>query len=79
MEAWFSAALDIEVVLADAVESDIHLFVADVTKTFDRVDRGILDQVLRFRHAYFEFHAHVLLRFKLAAGFGQPWRGLFPC
>ena len=26
-----------------------------------------------FRHAYFEFHSHVRLRFKLAAGLGQPW------
>ena len=26
-----------------------------------------------FRHAYFEFHAHVRLRFKLAAGLGEPW------
>ena len=26
-----------------------------------------------FRHAYFEFHSHVRLRFKLAVGLGQPW------
>ena len=26
-----------------------------------------------FRHAYFEYHAHVRLRFKLAAGPGEPW------
>ena len=26
-----------------------------------------------FRHAYFEFHSHVRLRFKLATGLGQPW------
>ena len=26
-----------------------------------------------FRHAYFEFHSHVRLRFKLAIGLGQPW------
>ena len=26
-----------------------------------------------FRHAYFEFHSHVRLQFKLAAGLGQPW------
>ena len=47
---------------------------------FDTVDRGILDRVLSslglpgwFRHAYFEFHSLVRLRFKLAAGLGQPW------
>ena len=26
-----------------------------------------------FRHAYFEYHSSVRLRFKLAAGLGQPW------
>ena len=26
-----------------------------------------------FRHAYFEYHVHVRLRFKLAAGLGEPW------
>ena len=26
-----------------------------------------------FRHAYFEYHSHVRLRFKLAAGLGHPW------
>ena len=26
-----------------------------------------------FQHAYFEYHAHVRLRFKLASGFGEPW------
>ena len=44
------------------------------------VDRGILYRVLSslglpgwFRHAYFEYHAHVRLRFKLASGLGQSW------
>ena len=55
-------------------------FFADVIKSFDSVDRGILDRVLSslglpawFRHAYFEYHARVRLRFKLAAGLGEPW------
>ena len=26
-----------------------------------------------FRHAYFEYHSHVRLRFKLAVGLGEPW------
>ena len=54
--------------------------VADVIKSFDTVDRGILDRVLSslglpgwFQHAYFEYHSHVRLQFKLAAGLGQPW------
>ena len=52
------------------VDSDVHLFVADVVKSFDTVDGGVLDLVLSslglpgwFRHAYFEFHSHVRLRF----------------
>ena len=80
MEAWFSTALDIEERLAGGVDTDVHLFVADVVKSFDTVDRGILDRVQRslgtpawFRHAYCEYHARVRLRFKLAAGLGEPW------
>ena len=80
VEAWYTTALDSEEVLSGAVDSDIHLFVADAIKSFDTVDRGILDRVLSslcllawFRHAYFECHAHVRLRFKLAAGLGEPW------
>ena len=41
---------------------------------------GILDRVLSslglpgwFRHVYFEYHAHVRLRFKLASGLGEHW------
>ena len=26
-----------------------------------------------FRHTYFEYHAHVRMRFKLASGLGAPW------
>ena len=80
VEAWFSSALDIEEVLSGAAGSDIHLFVTDVVKSFDTVDRKTLDRVLSclglpgwFRHAYFEYHAHVRLRFKLASGLGEPW------
>ena len=61
VEGWYTSALDIEEVLTGATGSDIHLFVADVTKSFDTVDRRILDRVLSslglpgwFRHAYFE-------------------------
>ena len=80
VEAWYTTALDIEEVLSWVADSDVHLFVADVIKSFDTVDRGILDKVLSslglpawFRHAYFDYHSHVRLRFKLAAGLGQPW------
>ena len=76
-EAWYTTSLDIEEVLSGVVESDVHL---DVVKSFDTVDRGVLDLVLSslelpgwFRHAYFDFHSHVRLRFKLATGLGQPW------
>ena len=65
--------------LSGATDSDVHLFVADVIKSFNTVDRCILERVLSslglpgwFRHAYFEYHAHVKLRFELAAGIGEP-------
>ena len=32
--------------MSGIVESGVHLFVADVIKSFDSVDRGILDRVL---------------------------------
>ena len=39
VEAWYTSALDIEEVLAGAADSHVHLFVADVIKSFDTVDR----------------------------------------
>ena len=64
--------------LAGAADSDVHLFVADVIKSSDTVDRSVLERVLSslgllgwFRHAYFEYHAHVRLRFKLASDLGE--------
>ena len=58
-----------------------YLF-ADVIKSFDTVDRGILDCALGklglpgwFLRVYFAYHAHMRLRFKLAAGFGEAWTG----
>ena len=80
MEAWFSTALDIEEVLSGTGGDQLHVVVADVIKSFDTVDRSILDSVLGrlglpdwFRKVYFSFHSHVRLRFKLAAGLGEPW------
>ena len=42
VEAWYTSSLDIEEVLAGATDSHVHLFVADVVKSFDTVDRAIL-------------------------------------
>ena len=60
VEAWYTSALDIEEVLSGSSDSHVHLFVADVIKSCDTVDRKILDRVLSslglpgwFRHAYF--------------------------
>ena len=59
VEAWSFSSLDIEEVLAGVADSHVHLFVADVVKSFDTVGRTILDRVLSslglpgwFRHAY---------------------------
>ena len=47
VEAWYSIALEIEKALVGGVgDSHVHLFVADVLKSFDTVDSGILDFVL---------------------------------
>ena len=80
LDAWYTTALDIEECLTGGVETDVHLLVADVVVSFDAVDRGILDRVLSslglpawFRHVYFQYHAIVRVRFKLAAGLGEPW------
>ena len=80
VEAWFSTALDIEEVLSGVGGDQLHVMVADVIKSFDTVDRSILDCTLGrlglpdwFRKAYFAYHSQVRLRFKLAAGLGEPW------
>ena len=80
VEAWFSTALDIEEVLSGIGGDQLHVMVADVIKSFDTVDRSILDCTLGrlglpdwFRKVYFSFHSQVRLRFKLAAGLGEPW------
>ena len=46
VEAWFSTALDIEEVLSGAGGDQLHVLVADVIKSFDTVDRSILDCAL---------------------------------
>ena len=80
VEAWFSTALDIEDVLSGTGGDQLHVMVADVIKSFDTVDRSILDCTLGrlglpdwFRKVYFSFHSQVRLRFKLATGLGEPW------
>ena len=46
VEAWYTTALDIEEVLSGAADSHVHLFVADVIKSFVTVDREVRDRVL---------------------------------
>ena len=46
VEAWFSTALDIEEVLSGTGGDQLHVMVADVIKSFDTVDRSILDCAL---------------------------------
>ena len=66
--------------MSGALDSDVHIIVADVFKSFDTVDRSVLDYLFSrlglpgwFRHAYFEYHANVKLRFKLSCGLGEAW------
>ena len=80
VEAWYCALLNIDEALTRIVDSDVHLFVADVVKSFGTVDRGILHRMLSclglpgwFRHACFRCHVQVRLRFKLSAGFCETW------
>ena len=81
VDAWFATAIDIEEVLSRTGHSDFHIFVADVVKSFDTVDRDILDCALGrlglpawFRRVYFSFRRDVRLRFKLASGLGVAWK-----
>ena len=46
VDAWYATAIDIEEVHSQAGHSDFHIFVADVVKSFDTVDRDILDCTL---------------------------------
>ena len=71
VEAWFSTALDIEEVLSGTGGDQLLVMVADVTKSFDTVDRSILDCALSrlglpdwFRKVHLSFHSQVRLRFK---------------
>ena len=80
VEAWFSTALDVEEVLSGACDDQPHVLVADVIKSFDTVDRSILDCALArlglppwFRNVYLAYHNQVRLRFKLAAVLDEPW------
>ena len=80
VEAWFSTALDIEEVLSGTGGDHSHVVAADVIKSFNTVDRSILDCALGrlglpdwFRRTYFSFHSRVRLTFKLATGLGDPW------
>ena len=77
VEAWFHWILKMFfLVLVD----QLHVVVADVVKSFDTVDRFVLDSTLGrlglpdwFREVHFSFHGQVRLRFELAAGLGEPW------
>ena len=80
VDAWYATSLDLEEVLTGVVEGHVRLLVADVKKSFDTVDRGILDCALGrlglpdwFRKVYFSYNADVRLRFKLATGLGEAW------
>ena len=67
VEAWYSSSLDIEEVRSGASVSDVHLFVADIIKSFDTVDRGhfglCLGLVLGFQVGFVMPILNVMLMF----------------
>ena len=63
--------MDIEV-LSGACDGQLHVMVADVTKSFDTVGRAILDCALGCPGLPPWFR-NFRLWFKLAAGLGEPW------
>ena len=80
VQAWFSTALDIAEVSSGAGSDQLNVMVADVIKSFDTVDRSILDCApgrLGSPHGsgkcIFLFNHQVRLMFKLASGVGEPW------
>ena len=46
VEAWFTTALHVEEVLSGVGGDHLHVMVADAIKSFDTVDRSILDCTL---------------------------------
>ena len=43
MVAWYTTSIDIEQILSNTRHDGVHIFDADVVKSFDTVDRDILD------------------------------------
>ena len=74
VEAWYTSSLDIEEFLLGLL---IPMFIFLLLMLLSLLTRLIgvfwLGLPGWFRHAYFEYHAHVRLRFKLASGLGEPW------
>ena len=70
VDAWYSTTVDMEEVLRHTRQGDVHIFVADVVKSFGTVDRDILDCALGrrglpawFRRVYLESLEAFLLTF----------------
>ena len=47
VDAWYTTALDIEDCLGGVEDDKVHMFVVNVVKSVEIVDRNILDCVLR--------------------------------
>ena len=69
VEAWFSTALDTEKVLSGTGSDQLHVMVADVIKSFDTVDRSILDCALG-RLDYLTGFVRRIFLFKIRSVFG---------
>ena len=63
VEAWVSTGLDIEEVLSGVGGDQLHVMVAVVIKSFDTVDRSILDCARGSGRSIFSFYNQVRLWF----------------
>ena len=78
VDAWYATTVDIEEVLSNTRQGDFHIFVADVVKSFDTVDRDILpwedlDFQLDFKRSTSRSIGRLGYVFELADCLGVAW------
>ena len=74
VEAWYTSSLDIEEVLAGDADSHVHLFVADVRKSFDTVDPEYFGSLSCVVLGFLAGFAMLILSTMLMSSCGLSWR-----